>query len=60
MESAKKKLVCPLCKSQEFTQEQGKIDSKWGLTAHKITLQICNKCGFIMQFSRGRSIWDFD
>ena len=56
----KKKLVCPLCKSTGFTKEEGKIDGKWGLTAHKITLQICSKCGFVMQFSRGRSIWDFD
>lgn len=36
------------------------MDSKWGLTAHKIVLMICNNCQFIMQFSKGRTIWDFD
>ena len=55
-----KKLKCPLCGSGSFSTEMGKIDSKWGFTAHKVTLQICNTCGFIMQFSRGRTIWDFD
>jgi uncharacterized paraquat-inducible protein A len=53
-------LQCPLCHTSSFRREEGKMDSKWGLTAHKIVLMICNNCQFIMQFSKGRTIWDFD
>lgn len=54
------RLTCPLCQGTSFHKEEGKMDSKWGLTAHKITLMVCNQCMFIMSFSKGRSIWDFD
>ncbi|MFX0137594.1 MAG: hypothetical protein ACFFDN_28405 [Candidatus Hodarchaeota archaeon] len=53
-------LECPLCKGTKFKKEEGKMDSKWGITAHKITLMICENCKFILQFSKGRTIWDFD
>ena len=43
-----------------FHKEEGKMDSKWGFTAHKITLMVCNTCMFIMSFSKGRTIFDFD
>jgi len=36
------------------------MDSKWGITAHRATLIICRHCRFIMSFSKGRTIWDFD
>jgi uncharacterized protein len=54
------KLVCPLCKSADFKKEEGKMDTKWGFFAHKVILMICNKCNFILQFSKGKTIWDFD
>jgi len=57
---AKQQLVCPLCGNTAFRKEEGKIDSKWGFTAHKVTLMICKRCQFIMQFFKGRTIWDFD
>ncbi|NIR86148.1 hypothetical protein GWO13_00710 [Candidatus Bathyarchaeota archaeon] len=56
----KKELVCPLCQSTEFEKQEGKMDSKWGFTAHKITLMICKNCRFILSFSKGRTIFDFD
>ncbi|MGD9130210.1 MAG: hypothetical protein PVH73_01385 [Candidatus Bathyarchaeota archaeon] len=56
----KKKLVCPLCKGTDFEKQEGKMDSKWGITAHKITLMICKNCRFILSFSKGRTIFDFD
>ncbi|PVX26085.1 MAG: hypothetical protein CW716_06755 [Candidatus Bathyarchaeum sp.] len=55
-----KQLVCPLCQNTDFEKQEGKIDSKWGFTAHKITLMICSRCRFIMSFSKGRTIFDFD
>jgi len=58
--SEKKQLVCPLCQNTEFEKQEGKMDSKWGFTAHKIKLMICKNCRFIMSFSKGRTIFDFD
>jgi hypothetical protein len=44
----------------KFKQEEGKIDSKWGFTAHKVRIYICETCQFMMYFSKGRTYWDFD
>ncbi len=55
-----RQLTCPLCGGKDFEKQEGKIDSKWGVTAHKVTLMICRNCQFIMSFSKGRTIWDFD
>ena len=60
MLAEKKNLACPLCQGIEFDKQEGKMDSKWGVTAHKITLMICKKCRFILSFSKGRTIFDFD
>ena len=59
-ESAKRALKCPLCGGLEFAQEQGRMDSRWGLTSHKLVLMICQTCGLVLQFSAGRGIFDFD
>jgi hypothetical protein len=58
--SENKKLECPLCQNTDFEKQEGKMDSKWGLTAHKVILMICKKCRFILSFSKGRTIFDFD
>lgn len=47
-----------LCVKAEFEKQEGKVDSKWGFTAHKITMMIFKNCRFIMSFSKGRTIWD--
>ncbi|MFX0168218.1 MAG: hypothetical protein ACFE89_02570 [Candidatus Hodarchaeota archaeon] len=57
---AKQQLQCPLCGGMQFHREEGRMDSRWGITSHKIVLMICEQCRYIMQFSRGRSIFDFD
>ena len=59
-EPEKRTLECSLCHSTSFKKEEGKVDSKWGMTAHKVVLMVCSNCQFIMQFSKGRTIWDFD
>lgn len=55
-----KKLACPLCLGNEFQEEKGKVDSSWGMTAHKVKMFICKKCNYVMFFGEGRSIFDFD
>ncbi|NJE84837.1 hypothetical protein E3E23_03170 [Thermococcus sp. CX2] len=55
-----RQLKCPLCGGTDFRVEEGKLDSKWGLTAHKVKIVICRNCGYVMMFYKGRTIWDFD
>jgi ribosomal protein S27AE len=52
--------TCPLCGNGTFQQERGKIDSMWGITAHRVTLLICERCGNILSFYEGNTIFDFD
>ena len=59
-EQAKPVLQCPLCKGRDFDQEQGRMDSRWGITSHKLVLKICKRCGLVLQFSAGRGLFDFD
>ncbi len=53
-------LQCPLCQGTDFDQESSRQDSRWGFTSHKMTLMICRQCRFVLHFSQGRSIFDFD
>ena len=57
---AKLHLQCPLCQGTSFDQEQGRMDSRWGATSHKLVLQICQRCGLVLQFSAGRGVFDLD
>ena len=52
--------TCPLCGSQTFQQEEGKLDSKWGMTAHRVTLLICERCRYVLTFYDNNTIFDFD
>jgi hypothetical protein len=49
-----------LCGGTAFDRQQGRMDSRWGITSHKLVLQICQQCGLVLQFSAGRGIFDFD
>ena len=53
-------LTCPLCQGTDFDRESSRQDSKWGFTSHKMTLMICRQCRYVLHFSQGRSIFDFD
>lgn len=59
-ETAKRQLKCPLCEGRDFDRQQGRMDSRWGITSHKLVLMICKRCGLVLQFSAGRGIFDFD
>jgi uncharacterized protein len=52
--------VCPLCGGEQFAKEEGRLDSKWGFTSHKMILLICERCQFVLHFYDGHSIFDFD
>jgi len=36
------------------------MDSEWGLTAHRVTLLICERCQYVLSFYEGNTIFDFD
>lgn len=59
-ETQKRLPTCPLCRGQQFRQEEGRLDSKWGFTSHQLILLVCEQCQFILHFYAGNSIWDFD
>jgi hypothetical protein len=59
-QTARQQLRCPICGGVEFDREQGRIDSRWGFTSHKIVMMVCRTCGLVLQFSAGRGIFDFD
>ena len=59
-QAAQPLLKCPLCGGTQFDQQKGRMDSRWGLTSHKLILKICKQCGLVLQFSAGRGIFDFD
>jgi hypothetical protein len=59
-EGARPVLRCPLCGGLEFERQQGRMDSRWGITSHKLVLMICQQCRLVLQFSAGRGIFDFD
>ncbi|MBA2381856.1 MAG: hypothetical protein H0V73_07070 [Chloroflexi bacterium] len=51
---------CPICGRDDFRKEKGKLDSAWGMTAHKVDMLICMRCGYLLLFSEGNTIFDFD
>ena len=58
--AAKPVLKCPLCGGTEFETQRGRMDSRWGITSHKLVLKICQRCRLVLQLSAGRGIFDFD
>ena len=51
---------CPMCAGQGFRREAGKLDSEWGLTAHRVEMLVCLTCGYLLLFYQGNTIFDFD
>ena len=54
---------CTHCGSQgqsNFRKDEGKIDSKWGMTAFGVVIMTCNQCGHVELFNKGRTIFDID
>ena len=52
--------TCPLCSGRAWQQEEGKLDSAWGFTAHRVVMLVCQTCGNVLLFYAGNTIWDFD
>jgi hypothetical protein len=59
-DSARPRVACPLCHGTEFDSQKGRLDSRWGITSHRMTLLICRRCRYVLHFYDTRSIFDFD
>jgi hypothetical protein len=46
--------TCLFCGHDQFQEEIGKLDTRFGMEAHKVRMLICRRCSFTMQFSQGR------
>ncbi len=53
-------LRCPVCGSEDFDREEGRLDSRWGMTSHVMILLVCRRCRFVLHFYDSNSIFDFD
>lgn len=60
-QARQRELECPLCDCTDFEIEEGGLDSKWGMTQFTMEIAICQRCSYVMLFSKGRSFWmNFD
>jgi hypothetical protein len=50
-------LACTVCGYQDFDEQTSREDSQMGFTTFRMRLLICKRCGFVMQFSLGRSLF---
>ena len=48
-------LSCTICGGRSFDKQSSREDSQWGYTSFPMTLLVCKECGFVLQFSQGRS-----
>ena len=60
LEEARRKvanLSCTVCGGQDFDEQTSREDSQMGFTSFRMRLMICKRCGFVMQFSLGQSLF---
>ena len=50
-------LTCTVCGHQRFDEQISREDSQLGFTSFPMRLMICKRCGFVMQFSLGQSLF---
>ena len=50
-------LACTVCGYQHFDEQTSREDSQMGFSTFRMRLMICMRCGFVMQFSLGQSLF---
>lgn len=50
-------LTCTVCGGKDFDEETSREDSEMGYSSFKMRTKICRRCGFVMQFLLGRSMF---
>jgi len=60
LEEARRKvaeLACTVCGCRRFEEQTSREDSQWGASTFRMKLMICTRCGFVMQFYLGASLF---
>jgi hypothetical protein len=60
LEEARRKvanLACTVCDGRSFDEQISREDSQMGFTTFRMKLLICRRCGFVMHFSLGQSLF---
>jgi hypothetical protein len=60
LEEARRKvasLSCLVCDGRSFQEQTSREDSQWGMSSFRMKLLICRRCGFVMQFYLGASLF---
>jgi uncharacterized protein len=59
-EGSRRQFACMICAGTRFWNEKGKIGGLHGLSSHQVTLLMCEECGHVHLFDKGRSWWNVD
>lgn len=43
-------LRCPVCRGVHFREEEGRLQTRWGMGSHILTMKICRRCGNVLFF----------
>jgi len=46
-------LTCPVCSGVSFSEEEGRMQTRWGMGSHIFTIQVCNRCSHALLFHQG-------
>jgi uncharacterized protein len=60
LEEAKRRvanLTCLVCEGSSFETQTSREDSQWGMSSFRMKLLICRRCGYVMQFYLGASMF---
>lgn len=43
-------LRCPVCSGTSFDEEEGRMQTRWGMGSHIFTIRICHRCKHALFF----------
>ncbi|GAB2604816.1 hypothetical protein [Pseudactinotalea suaedae] len=46
-------LTCPACSGVSFSEEEGRMQTRWGMGSHIFTIRVCNRCRHALLFHQG-------
>ncbi|WP_420113893.1 hypothetical protein [Pseudactinotalea sp.] len=46
-------LQCPVCNGTSFREEEGKVETRWGMSKHVLTMRVCQSCAHVLFFYQG-------
>jgi hypothetical protein len=57
-EDGRIRLKCPVCEGWDFEVQESRQNGRWGVTSHRMTLQICRNCRYVMHFYDAHSVFN--